>query len=217
MTSYQRRVVISDSPGSSNAIAVSRAPKVKNSYQPRWVREEDISELVFFERALARGALRNAVAKAGLSVGWKKAVETYLGVRVKALSGRRPGSPSRRRQPVIEGAERARIAREVQHELGDPQIYEKLEYAALEKAGLEVGKRRNATTSNDFKIVDTCYREHRNILQSEGAFLDWDEWLKGYKAHAFAQVRSEKSAITRAEALQFYRSRLLCQIKGLAG
>ena len=114
---------------------------------------------------------------------------------------------------MIEGAERVRIARGVHHALGDPQIYEQLERGALKQAVGEVAGWRNI----DDKIVDTCYREFRNRLQSEMAFVDWDQWLKGYKAHAFAQVRSGKSAITRAEALKFYKGRLFQHINSLAG
>ena len=92
---------------------------------------------------------------------------------------------------MIEGAERVRIAREVHHALGDPQIYEKLERGALKQAVGEVASRGRNTY--DDKIVDTCYREFRNKLQSEKADVDWDQWLKAYKAHAFARVRSGKA------------------------
>lgn len=221
MTSYQRRVVIPGPPASSTDIAVwlisRRAPKVKNPYCPHWVPKEDIPELRHAEELRRREARRDALVHAARSLGMTAEASTYLGVPVKAIRGRRPGSPSRRRRTVIEGPERARIAREVQHALGDPQIYEKLEHTALEKAGLQVGKRRNVNSSNDFKIVDTCYREYRNKLQSERAFRDWDEWLKGYTAHVVAKVGSGKSATTRPEALKFYRTRLLNQIKGLVG
>ena len=141
-----------------------------------------------------------------------KEVATYLSVRVTASPGRRPGSLSRRKRPVMEGAERLRIAREVHQALGEPEIYEKLEHGALKAAGGKVAERHRTIPD---KIVDTCYREFKNNLQTEMAFVDWDRWIKGYRVHGFAQVRSGKSAISRVEALQFWREKLLNHINML--
>ncbi|TIT00211.1 hypothetical protein [Mesorhizobium sp.] len=177
----------------------------------RWVPIPAIPTLAREYEQERRQALRKAIVDAARSVGLTTAAEAYLGVPVAAFRGRRPGSPSRRKEPVIEGAERVRIARDVHEALGKPQIYEALEHGALKKAVAEVAKARNLPD----KIIDTCYRAVRNNLQSEMADVDWDQWIKGYRAHAFAQVRSEKPAITRAEALKFWRAKLINNINVL--
>ena len=187
-------------------------PSEKRRRELRFKRKVDVTALAQLREAENGRALRTAIVNAARSVGMIKEAEVYLGVPVSAFPGRRPGSPSRRKQPVIERGERDRVARQVHANLESPQIYEKIAHGALKEAVGRVSREENLPD----KVVDACYRDFKDKLQGEMAFIDWDEWLKGYKAHGFARVRSGKPAITRAEALQFYRGRLLRRINGLS-
>jgi hypothetical protein len=215
MKTAARSKVIPASDGSGTGLRVHFTKNRSKEKSParKWVPKSKITALVFEANAAKREALRKAIVAAAHKLGMSKELEAYLGIPVRASPGRRPGSLLRRKKPAIEGSERVRIARLVHQELGEPQIYEKLEHGALKAAVGRVAAKRGIAD----KVVDTCYREFGNKLRTEMSFVDWERWLKGYRAHVYAHARSGKPAITRGEALQFWRNRLLQNINRLAG
>jgi hypothetical protein len=199
-----------------------------DSQQRKPVRKtEDFRERDGRMRAEGR-VLSKAIVRAAVSIGMVKEASAYLEAPLHAKRGRRP-RPSKPLRCRIKGKEvllsRVEVARKVHAVLGEPQIYEKLEHNTLQTAIRKV-KRETGLTP---KVIGNCYRKFQYQLQTEKADVDWKGWLKSYRAHSFAQVRSGKqnpraafafnaqeNSITRAQALKYWRRELLRQINRFA-
>jgi hypothetical protein len=194
-------------------------PKAKSKggkpHGRRWVPKADIQDLKQAANIDKKQALTKALVDAARSVGMTREAEAYTGVRVTAFRGRRPGEPSRRKQPVIEGAERIIIAEWVHEALGKPQFYEKLKRSALKVAVADVAADLQNLGVRK-KTVDACYREFRDRLQTEEAFVDWPRWIVGFQTYVAAKRWRTISRDDYDALLNLWRGQLLRQINKLA-